>query len=99
MNPWVAFFAGIFAGSVLVGAGAGVLLAVASSTPRMALCSLAVLLRGFARKVDDLSIVLEVDGRNVLVPFERLATAIENAEVARIVNERPAAPTPSSSLN
>mgnify|MGYP001613953186 CR=1 FL=1 len=53
----------------------------------MACASLAGLLRGFARKVDDLSIVLEVDGQNVFVPFERLATAIENSDVARIVQE------------
>ncbi len=84
MSPWLSFFLGIFAGSIAIGASFGVLLSVASSTPRMACASLAVLLRGFARKVDDLSIVLEVDGQNLFVPFERLATAIENAEVARI---------------
>ena len=99
MNPWVAFFVGVFAGSAAIGAAVGVLLSVASSTPRMALCSLAVLLRGFARKVDDLSVVLEVDGQNLFVPFERLAPAIENAEVAHIVGDPPATPTASSSLS
>ena len=87
MNPWVAFLVGGVAASACIGVSTGVLLSVASSTPRMACASLAVLLRGFARKVDDLSIVLEVDGQNLFVPFERLATAIENAEVARIANE------------
>ena len=99
MNSWLSFCVGILTGFALVGAGAGVLLSVASSTPRMACASLAVLLRGFARQVDDLSIVLEVDGQNLFVPFERLATAIENAEVARIVGDPPATPTASSSLN
>ena len=99
MSPWLAFFLGIFAGSVAICLSVGVLLSVASSTPRMACASLAGLLRGFARNVDDLSIVLEVDGQNLFVPFERLATAIENAEVAHIVGDPPATPTASSSLS
>ena len=82
MNFWSSFFLGAGAGGTLLLGVVWLLLNVAASTPQMALTSLAACLRGFARNLDSLHVVVLLDGQKVMLPFEQIVTAIENAELS-----------------
>ncbi len=82
MNHWFSFLLGAgMTGSLLI-AVAFTLWSVATHTPEAALSSIAACLRGFARRLDSLHVVVLVGGERVLIAFSQIADAIEHAELA-----------------
>lgn len=82
MSAWLAFGLGSLVGSAGVCAAVWLLLRVASGTPEASLASLAACLRGFSRRLESLHVIVSLEGEKVLLPFEQIVVAIENAELA-----------------